>query len=135
MGVVRMSAERGFPSGVVLGLAAAAAVTGGALLHLDRLPVTVCMFKRITGVPCATCGSTRAMVRLVHLDLAGALAMNPLAVAAAALAALWCVADLLLLTRGRALAVDLTPRESRLVQAGVVAALLINWAYVIAAGR
>jgi len=37
-----------------------------------------CMFKNVTGVPCPSCGSTRAMVLLVRGDLCASLLMNPI---------------------------------------------------------
>ena len=43
-----------------------------------------CLFHAITGLPCPTCGATRAVLALCHLDLAGAAAMNPLAALGAA---------------------------------------------------
>jgi hypothetical protein len=39
-----------------------------------------CIFRELTGYYCIGCGMTRAMHALVHGDIAGALAMNPLAV-------------------------------------------------------
>ena len=36
-----------------------------------RLP-ELCLTKRLTGVPCSTCGITRSIVAAVHGDLAGA---------------------------------------------------------------
>ena len=38
-----------------------------------------CMFKAFTGLHCIGCGLTRALHALVHGDIAGAFAMNPLA--------------------------------------------------------
>ena len=42
-----------------------------------------CVWRASTGWPCPGCGTTRAIVRLLHGDLAGALAMSPLAACAA----------------------------------------------------
>ena len=78
------------------GLVVAAAV---GLLHLDRLPVTFCAFKAVTGVPCMGCGTTRAFARLFNLDLPGAVSMNPLS---AAVALALTGASLLVLRPGRA---------------------------------
>ena len=134
--VVRFTAVPGaLPLGAILagiGVLAGAAV---GLLHLDALPFTVCVFKLTTGLPCVTCGSTRALGRLVHGDLYGAWLMNPLAASGALALLPWAAADLLLMMRGRALGVELAPAAARAARIAVVAAALANWAYLVAAGR
>jgi hypothetical protein len=133
---VRLTAARGaLPLGAIL--AGILALAGGAvaLLHLDALPFAVCTFKFATGLPCLSCGSTRALGRLAHGDLYGAWLMNPLATTGALALVPWAVADLLLMIRGRALAVDLTPSAARVARVMAVAAALANWAYLVAAGR
>jgi hypothetical protein len=125
----------GLPLGAILaGITLLAAVAVG-LLHLDGLPFTVCVFKLTTGLPCVTCGTTRALGRLFHGDLAGAWRMNPLAAAGALALLPWAAADLVLMIRGRALGVDLAPPFARAARVAVVAAALANWAYLVAAGR
>jgi len=37
----------------------------------------VCLFKRVTGVPCPSCGSTRSVLSILKGDFAGALLWNP----------------------------------------------------------
>jgi hypothetical protein len=52
---VRLVARGATPLGAIFlacGLVAAAV----GLLHLDRLPVTFCAFKAVTGIPCLGCG-------------------------------------------------------------------------------
>jgi uncharacterized protein DUF2752 len=134
--LVRLKAvPGGLPLGAILtgiGVLAAAAV---GLLHLDALPITVCFFKLVTGLPCATCGSTRALGRLFHGDLAGALAMNPLATAGMLALLPWAAADLMLLTRGKAFGLELGPSAARVARVAAVVAVFVNWAYLVAAGR
>ena len=104
-------------------------------LHLDRLPVTLCMFKSVTGLPCMSCGTTRAFGRLGALDPMGALAMNPLATLVVAALFAWALLDLLFWTRGRRLKLGLSRGQKGwlLVAAGL--AVLVNWGYLIWAGR
>jgi len=115
-----------------IGLLAAAAV---GLLRLDRIPLTLCVFKGLTGLPCPTCGSTRALGRLFTLDFAGALAMNPLTTLVAVLVAGWAVADLALLPRRRALGLEVPKPFGFALRVGALVLFLANWVYLIAAGR
>jgi hypothetical protein len=115
-----------------IGLLAGAAVW---VLRLDRIPVTLCVFKGLTGLPCPTCGSTRALGRLFALDFAGALAMNPFTTAAAVVLAAWGLADLALLTRRQSLGVEVSPRTGFALRVLALALFLANWVYLLAAGR
>jgi hypothetical protein len=128
-------ARPGLPLGAIflgLGLVAAAAVS---LLPLAQLPVSFCFFKAMTGLPCMTCGTTRALARLAAADPAGALAMNPLATLAGLAVVPWGIADLVLLARGRALVLEVSGRAARLLRFGAVAAVLVNWVYLLLVGR
>ena len=58
-----------------------------AQLHPRGRPATVCLLRRITGVPCPFCGGTTAAVHVGRADLLGALRASPLAVVGAALLA------------------------------------------------
>jgi hypothetical protein len=133
---VRLVARAGAtPLGAIFlacGVVVAAAV---GLLHLDHLPVTFCAFKAVTGVPCMGCGTTRAFGRLFDLDLPGAVTMNPLSAAVAMALVPWGLADLALLPRGRALALEVSPRFAPFVRVTAVALVFANWAYLIVAGR
>jgi Protein of unknown function (DUF2752) len=123
------------PLGAVFGAIGGLGAVAVGLLGLDHLPFTVCLFKSLTGLPCPTCGSTRAVGRLVHLDVAGAIAMNPLTTIAIVVVAIWALCDFGLLTRGRALDVEVGKPLSRLVRTLAVAAVAANWLYLLLAGR
>lgn len=115
-----------------IGTVAALAV---AVLHLDRLPFAVCVFHAVTGLPCLTCGATRALGRLAVGDVHGALVMNPLATLGAFFLLPWGVGDLALLPRGRALSLEVAPPVARALRLMAVAAVLVNWGYLVAVGR
>lgn len=88
---------------------------------------TTCLFKGLSGHPCPTCGSTRAVLALARGDLKAALAWNPLLILASGVAAG------LLLHRGmtrRALQVETDPAARRLIWGAGFTALLLNWAWV-----
>jgi hypothetical protein len=134
-GIALRGQAGGVPLGAILGGIALLATAGVGRLHLDRLPFTVCYFKAFTGWPCLTCGSTRALGRLFDLDLAGALAMNPLATIGLLALVPWAAADLLLMPAGRALRVELGPALARVARVAVVFAILADWGYLLMVGR
>lgn len=123
------------PFGAILAACALVAIGLVALLPLAHLPFSLCVFKAVTGLPCMTCGTTRAFTRLGRLDLAGALAMNPLVTLGTLALGPWALADLVLLPRGRALSLELSPAAARVTRIAVVVAVFANWIWLIAAGR
>ena len=133
---LRVRARAGAPPlGAIFGGIGLVAVAAVWALRLDRLPLTFCVFKGLTGMPCPTCGSTRTLGQLAAGDLAGALTMNPLAALAAASVALWALADLVLLPGRRALSVELSPRLGRALRVVIPLLVFLNWVYLVAAGR
>jgi hypothetical protein len=133
---VRVSAPLGAaPLGAIFGSIGVLAGAAIAFLGLDRLPVAFCVFKGLTGLPCPTCGSTRAVGRLFGLDPAGALAMNPFTTLVAVVIAAWAVVDVLLIPRGRALRVDLSASAGRALRVAAFVAFFANWIYLLFAGR
>lgn len=92
-----------------------------------------CHFKALFGIPCPTCGTTRAALALARFDLLTALTAYPLATLAwILLVGGGLVAGVAaLLGRGVPHPPNRLPLWARL---GIVAVLLANWAYLIATG-
>ena len=131
-----MSAVSGAaPLGAIFGGIGVMAAVAVGLLRLDRVPLTFCVVKSLSGLPCPTCGSTRAFARLFELDLAGALAMNPFTMLVAVVIAVWAVADVLLLPWHRALRVSLSPSLGRALRVAAFVAFFANWVYLLVVGR
>lgn len=63
-----------------LSVTAATALFGVLWLSLG-MPWPRCTFQALTGVPCFTCGSTRAAVAFLHGELGSAFRWNPMAAA------------------------------------------------------
>jgi Protein of unknown function (DUF2752) len=134
--LVRLRAPEGrLPLGAIFGTIVLVGTFAVGLLHLDHLGFPVCLFKAMTGWPCPACGTTRALGRLFALDVPGAFAMNPLATIAALVLVPWAIADLVLLTRGRALEADVAPRLGAVLRVAAVVAIVLNWAWLVASGR
>jgi hypothetical protein len=128
-------ARPGPPLGLIFGATGVLGALAVGFLHVDRLPVVLCYLKAFTGLPCPTCGSTRAVGRLFALDVPGAFAMNPLTTLAALVVALWAAADLALLPRRRALGIEVAEPLGFALRVAAVVAVLANWVYLLAAGR
>lgn len=91
-------------------------------------PRTLCMLRNTTGVPCPSCGATRAAKAALRLDLAAGFGHNPLIMAAGVL---FLGALLLRLLSGRALRVDASASGWALIAGILVVLLLLNWWWVL----
>jgi hypothetical protein len=129
--VTTRSATREERQLALLWLAAAASAVALKPLWLALAPhLRPCIFHSLTGIPCPTCGTTRAATAILDGDLLAALTANPLAaiagllfVVGAPLAALWAVARWPVPVLPQPL-----PMWSRVV---AVALIVANWLYVI----
>ena len=90
-----------------------------------------CAFKRLTGVPCVTCGLTRCLMALGHGDWAAAFHWHPAAAGVAVMLPALAVWDLRRAWRG-----DPYPGlpDSRVARWSAWAALLAVWALQVARG-
>jgi hypothetical protein len=91
----------------------------------------VCPLKALAGIPCATCGMTRAFVALAHGEVAAAFAASPLGALLAGGLWLLALADAGRFAHGARLP-GLGPRAARAAVAAGVVALFANWAWLVA---
>jgi hypothetical protein len=91
-----------------------------------------CAFHALTGVACPTCGGTRALLALARLDVASAVAWNPLVALAVLVFILGGLVALARALSGRGIADSPPPRWAG---AAAALALAVNWVFVAAAGR
>lgn len=70
-----------------------------ALYNTNYAGITPCVFKRVTGIACPSCGSTRSVVSIIKGNFKAALLINPLGIIIALLMLafpLWLVSDVVL---------------------------------------
>jgi hypothetical protein len=102
----------------------AAVLAFAALTDPDRpLPFEVCGFKWLTGLPCPTCGLTRALCHAVHGQWAESVASHPAGLIVAAGLAGWMAWSALEAVRGRPLAHTV---RNRLAGVSIGAGLLVS---------
>jgi hypothetical protein len=122
----------------VLWLAVAGALLVGAAIVIPspHVQLPLCVLKTLTGLPCPTCGLTRAVLAVSRGEVGRALFLNPLAVAAGAVSALYLVyAIAVLLLRLPRLRPRVSPTDARLARVTGLALVLANWVWLIATGR
>lgn len=95
-----------------------------------------CMFKNATGVPCPSCGSTRAMVMLVKGDFFASVMMNPIGLILSAImlvVPVWLAYDVV--TKKQTLLTAYKDAEKIIkmkpVAAVLIGLLLANWVWNI----
>ncbi len=101
----------------------------GVLARLQPEPeMTLCTFRRLTGVPCPTCGSTRAVLAAGQGRFLEALLHNPFLAVATVAGLAWLVTRLVL---GRTARLDLTRPQRRVVWTMIAVLFALNWGYLI----
>ncbi len=106
-------------------------VLGGTVLLLGASsgrPLPLCLFKRLTGCPCPTCGFTRGVLSLLQGHPLQGWLYNPLLFSL--LGVLTAGVGIRALF-GRSLRVQVTPGERIAAWLAALLLALVNWLYVI----
>lgn len=95
-----------------------------------------CMIKRITNIPCPSCGSTRSVSSLLHGDFAGAIYWNPLGLVVLAIMIvlpIWLAVDLILKKDSLLQSYKSTEKTLRkkTVAIPLIILVIINWIWNI----
>jgi len=98
------------------------------LREMTGSDIQLCLFRRMTGVPCPTCGSTRAVVSLAQGHPIDALAFNPMMVAGGLSALIWLV---VCAVNGPSRRPPWSMRARRWAWVLGVAIVLGNWVWVL----
>lgn len=107
---------------------------GAWLIESGYLAFGRCGMKMIAGLPCFTCGATRATIHLFHGRLWTAIGLQPLIIVLYGLLLSWGVCSFGAFLADRRVSLSLTSLESTIGKISLIAAPFLNWAYLIAAG-
>ena len=90
-----------------------------------------CLFNRWTGIPCPSCGATRTAIALSHFHMKNAFLQNPLFFLLFCASILWGINTMLCVVLGKNVIITLSHFEKKLIQKLLIAAIFINWLYLI----
>ena len=95
-----------------------------------------CMIKRITNIPCPSCGSTRSVSSLLHGDFAGAIYWNPLGLVILSIMIvlpIWLAVDLILKKDSLLQSYKSTEKilRKKTVAIPLIILVIINWIWNI----
>ena len=107
---------------------------GAWLVGSNTLVLSTCGFKVAFGLPCVSCGSTRATLHLFDGDFWTALTFQPMTMLIYTLLTGWGLLSLWALLTRRSVSIDLSKREDMTVKLSLVFVPLINWSYLVWAG-
>ena len=95
------------------------------------LPFPTCLLRKLTGIPCPTCGCTRSLAAWVNLDFEQAFRFNPLFFLICVGVLVWGAMWILEVIQGRAFFKDLRMGLKYLTrwQLGIVL-VAVNWLYL-----
>lgn len=97
-----------------------------------RLPLPGCIFHSVFGIPCLTCGSTRAAFAFLHGDIFSAWRFNPLATLCYIAIAIYdAYALFVLVRRGPRLRIVWSHSLRRSFATLIFGAALLNWVYLL----
>jgi hypothetical protein len=100
------------------------------------MPWPRCVFHDLTSLPCVTCGMTRCAIQFFHGHFLAALKWNPLVfLALCAVITLDLYAFATLAARAPRLRIVFGQAEKKYARGVIVAALALNWAYLLSHWR
>jgi hypothetical protein len=122
------------PLGAVLMLPLFLMPLGGWFVQQNTAEMGICSLKALVGLPCMTCGSTRATMRLLYGDLAHAILFQPMMIAIYIGLGLWGGVSFVSFLLDKRVSIKLDDTWSIGFKVALAAIPLINWAYLIAIG-
>ena len=92
-----------------------------------------CMFHKLTGIPCLTCGGTRSLVALSQFDFVSSFILNPLTPIFVIALVVFSSIMLFGYIFKKSLVLKFSEGEKKLLRIGAIALIVFNWLFLIAA--
>ena len=122
------------PAGALLMLPLFFLPLGAYLVGSGALNLGTCGFKVIMGLPCLTCGSTRATMYLFQGNVLEALHHQPMMMLIYMVLTSWGLVSLWAFFARKSVRLKLTDRQDLLLKIALVGIPLSNWTYLVFAG-
>ncbi len=100
---------------------------------LDLLPS--CIFHRLTGIPCLTCGATRSLVALSQFDIASSFSLNPMLLLFAMGIMALSLFSLFGAVSKKGIIANFSEGQKKALRVGIIGLFLANWIYLVVSGR
>jgi len=101
-------------------------------IPFGRLPFWGCILRKLTGIPCLTCGMTRSFDWFARGRLLDSLLINPLGFMLALVSALGVLYFVLSPLRLPRLHIELSDRAANWTRIATIFIILANWGYLVA---
>ncbi len=107
---------------------------GYIFVKMGYLPPYECQFKKFTGYPCPTCGSTRLVLSIYNFDIASAFKYNPFIFLSGIILALWSLTGFLPIFFKKKIVIELNNKEKKILIILIGILFTLNWIYLILVG-
>ena len=94
-----------------------------------------CIFHRLTGIPCLTCGATRSLIALSQFDIASSFLLNPMLLLFAVGIIAFSLVSLYSLISKKGVAIKLNQGHKKALRIGIIVLFITNWVYLVVAGK
>ena len=104
---------------------------GAWLIQEEIIDLGTCGLQAAFGLPCLSCGSTRATLQLLDGQLLTALALQPLMISIYFLLTAWGLASFGTFLLDKKMVLDLSRREDLAFKVAILSLPFLNWVYLI----